>query len=327
MVPTTPKVAVIIISTGTEPFLSMEMAQIETWIRRFPNIQTVWFESDSKKGTSLSARVIGNLLGRMQTSSYSAPREIPGSHPVVSFLLGIRSLLKRDRKQYLSADRRLRLGWVPFAEWAYQNGNLVSRLFSAVIRKIWTGDTHFDGKRARCDFPTHWFMLAPLYLLKYRFALDELDADYFLFTTATCYVNGDQLQKNLASMPRSGFYGGNVMTISGHSFVAGNSLIMSPDVISRVLEHSSRYRLDIPDDVALGRLCHDLDIARPVHFPTETLPFGAKIPDDLSAQFESCHLIRCKTEKVSRDSGSVRKLIFEVHRYSERIRKEQRSKS
>lgn len=312
----TPKIAVIIISTGTEPFLDMEAAQKETWISHFPKIQTVWFEANSAEGARLTTRILGKILGWMQTKSYSMPKEIPGSYPVVSLFMSMRFLIGRKRGKQRSTKKSLRLGWVPFAEWAYQNGNLISRLFSTVIEKVWTGDIRFDGERARCNFPTHWFMLAPLYLLKYRFALRELEADYFLFTTATCYVNGDRLQEDLAPMPRSGFYGGNVMTMSGHPFVAGNSLILSPDVISRVLQHSRHYRLDIPDDVALGRLCHDFDIARPVHFPTETLPFGARVPTDLSPGFESRHLVRCKTEMVSRDSASVRKLMLDVHGYS-----------
>jgi hypothetical protein len=104
-----------------------------------------------------------------------------------------------------------------------------------------------------------------------------------------------------------------MMRLNGSRFAVGNSIILSKDVLAEIVKNTNKFRLDLPDDVSLGRLIGDLGLAEFVELPTEHLPFGAKIPADFSRDWNKAHLIRCKAEPTTKSSSPVIDQMKAVH--------------
>lgn len=309
------RLAIVVVSTGRAPYLEMEDAQQKTWISDAGQTPVIYFEGNASLTNSLRARALAAIMKQLQQLNYRESREIGLSSIVQSSKVPrwIRRLLQRGWLT-LGIDR-LRIGWGAVLNWESLHGNFLSRLLGTVFRFVFSDKILISPGRARCSFPAHWFLLSPIYLIKYRFAMEYLNVDFVLFTTGTCYVRVEALKEKLRRLPREAFYGGHVMYRSGVPFVAGNSLIMSPDLISKILKNRRHYRYDLPDDVSLGLLINRLSLAKAHHIATEELPFGASIPDDFSAQWKDRPIIRCKTAQVTHSGPDVAKQMWRVHRF------------
>ena len=310
-----PKILVVIISTGEEPFTSMEQGQKDTWIADDGPVRTIWFEGNGRLTNRRFVKAAGALMGWVQKAQYGSPRRYTIGKILPNPLPRKNNSFGAAGRDFLSRGWTISISWSVVFEWLYRHGNLFSGLIWGLLRIGTSKKVTFFGDRARCEFPVHWFLLTPISFLKYQFVSKTFDFDYVLFTTATCYIRPAQLAKNLSNASRTRFYGGQVLSLLGHPFVSGNSVILSPDVLRSVLARKKYYRLDIPDDVALGRLIRDFDLAEASDLPSVILPLDATIPDDLKPGWESSHLIRCKTQQVSRDSSSVVERMREVHTY------------
>ena len=308
-----PRVLIIVATTGAPPFSEIEQAQVITWIRQVAAGEMFFFEGNSHPRMPALVALLGKFLGWIQMANYK-----PGKRIVIPRLSDFWALRRPPNAPSHQKKRELRyrvlnFGWKNIFEWFYLRGNLPSRLIQALLYRMWPTTSSSIGHRIRCHFPAHWFMLAPIYLLKYRFISENFDFDYVLFTNVTCYVRPDVLRQRLLRESRTGFYGGHMMNLSGHRFAAGNSIVLSKDVLAEVAHNTHKFRLDLPDDVSLGRLIGDLGIAEFVDLPTEHLPFGARIPDDLSDEWEGAHIIRCKSEATTRNPDPVIELMRALH--------------
>lgn len=289
--------------------------QQKTWAAPGSGVTTIWFEGDTSRAKSFYVRTLGRVLGSLQRCHFKPALEL--QFPVLVRGSRTEALLTDVMPRPVAARiafARLRLSWSSLLEFAYRHGNRVSRLLMWLLGFAGSQEVTISRNRAHCDFPAHWYMLAPIYFRKFEFAVSECEFDFVLFTTATCYVRTDLLKCRLRSVKPVRFYGGHIREL-GHPFVTGNSIVMSRDVLERVVALRPYYRIDVPDDVALARIVRDFDLADLTEWPTEHLPFGAEIPSDLSADWRSRHIVRCKGEPVSRDSEPVVRVMLELHRF------------
>lgn len=310
--PLEPEILVVVASTGAPPFSRIEDAQRRTWLAQTDGLKVIFFQGDAALGKRPPAKLLGDFLGRVQKLNYRWPRTLDIASICQSRFIraGFMSFSRLGR-----LPSEIHLGWAAFFNWVYERGNFFSKIVGSLQKKIWSDEVVVVGDRAKTAFPAHWYMLAPVNFIKYRFILENYDFDFVLFTNVTCYLRADKLREALRNQPRSRFYGGHVLEVMGHVFVPGNSVVMSQDVVSGVLHLRNHFRLDIPDDVALGRLIRDWDLAEPVNLPTEHLPFGASIPEDLSSDWETRHIIRCKGEEVTRTADPAVDLMERLHDY------------
>lgn len=307
-----PEILVVVASTGAPPFSQIEDAQRRTWLTQTEGLKVIFFQGDATVGRRPSAKLLGSFLGRVQKLNYRWPRKLN----IASICQSRFTRAGCTRFSLLARlPSEINIGWAAFFNWAYERGNFFSKIIGSLQKKIWSDKVVVVGDRVKTAFPTHWYMLAPVNFIKYRFILENYDFDFVLFTNVTCYLRADKLRQALRNQPRSRFYGGHVLEVMGHVFVPGNSVLVSRDVVTGVLNLRNHFRLDIPDDVALGRLIRDWDLAEPVNLPTEHLPFGASIPEDLSSDWETRHIIRCKGEEVTRTAAPAVDLIERVHDY------------
>lgn len=298
-----------------DPFLSIEnRGQKETWASNPRFAKVIWFEGNAALSGKLSVKFLGRILGILQRTNFGQKKQIsvPGIRLFKTQSVDGSSSL-RKRLCPAIVRHRIEIQFVSVLDWVHRNGNFLSRVLNLLLKRIGTNQTKLKGDRATCDFPPHWFMLCTFKFLKYKFVIENFKFDFVLFTTATCYVRLDELLRKLANVHPHRFYGGHVLKLGG-AFVAGNSIILSRDVLEEVVRLEKHYRLDLPDDVALSRLIRNSNLADITEMPTEHLPIGgASIPEDLSHDWSEKHIIRCKAQPVTQNPEPVIELMRKVH--------------
>jgi hypothetical protein len=105
--------------------------------------------------------------------------------------------------------------------------------------------------------------------------------DYVLRTNLSSLWHFPRLLKHIETLPQKGVYAGFQGTRDGVPFASGAGILMSSDVVTRILHHESELlSVNIMDDVDIGTLANRLDI------PLLPLPrtdiLSSSIPADLS---------------------------------------------
>ena len=90
-----------------------------------------------------------------------------------------------------------------------------------------------------------------LAVIKYA---SKLKVDFIVFTTSSSYINLNNLEKCLMSLPRENLAAGRLLEQSGEIFPSGSFRIFSPDLLIAALGNLKLYKYWLPEDLALGKL-------------------------------------------------------------------------
>ena len=314
------RVLVVVASSGDYPFLEIEeQGQRPTFFSdQAGSVKCVWIEGDPEIARKKIFRLLDGFLESVHRNMYSHAVELVAGR-YLYFLNGWR--LKRERLAPRSSwgqhKFRIRVNWGFFLAQSYsvqKNRNRFSRLLSRILSFLADGNPRVHSSRVTLNFPNSYSLGPWRAFLRYKTVLEYFKFDFALFTTSTCYVDLETLLREIERLPTERVYAGHLMNVFA-PFIAGNSVLMSRDVVESVVRNKSHYRLDVPDDVALGILIRDLDLADRISIPTETLPFGAKIPTDLSHDSRHRYLYRCKAQPTTLVPEPVVQTMQDLHRF------------
>lgn len=168
------------------------------------------------------------------------------------------------------------------------------------------------GNRVELDLPTPMFVAGHRTMRAFKWALHNSDFDYLVRITSTCLINEPTLMRFVETLPRNRVYAGQESSSFGsNSFMSGVALVLSRDVVAGIVAHQHKYRFDMYEDVALGRLISEFDIADLITMDRLDLPTVSSaelVPFD---ELANAPVIRCKAESVTESPEPVLR-IFNV---------------
>jgi len=120
--------------------------------------------------------------------------------------------------------------------------------------------------------------------------------DFIVRTNVSSYWDLNSTVKLIERLPVKGVYAGNVVKALDCEFVAGDGIIFSRDVASRISKNAHILDASVIDDVAIGRLAEVIQIPF-THIPRRWIRtrFDVNHPD---LKLGNTHLFRCKFERV-----------------------------
>ena len=277
-----PSVLVMAGSAGINPWLEIERSGQERLVRENARIikSHIWISANPNfVHGAMHHFLIG--LGKLRIHNY------PGRGVVFRFL---RKLLVTLLKWF---PTRLAVRAVFLNPDSKQLGTLV-------------------GHRVEMDLPASTFLSGYRTLRGFEWALHYSNFDYLVRITSTCLINEPALMRFVETLPKNRVYAGQEMDSFGSNlFMSGASIILSRDVVADVIAHQHKYRFDMYDDVALGRLISEFDLADWI--PMDRLDLATVRSAELVAfdELVCAPIIRCKAENVTTSPEPVLK-IFEV---------------
>jgi hypothetical protein len=90
-----------------------------------------------------------------------------------------------------------------------------------------------------------------LAVIKYA---SKLKIDFIVFTTSSSYINLNNLEKCLMTLPRENLAAGRILEQSGEIFPSGSFRIFTPDLLLAAFSNLKFYKYWLPEDLALGKL-------------------------------------------------------------------------
>jgi len=168
------------------------------------------------------------------------------------------------------------------------------------------------GNRVELDLPNPVFIAGHRTIRAFEWALHNSDFDYLVRITSTCLVNERALMRFVEALPKNRVYAGQEISSFGSNlFMSGAAFLLSRDTVTGIVAHQHKYRFDIYEDVALGRLISEFDIADRI--PMDRLDLATVSSAELVALDElvDARIIRCKAEGVTTSAKPVLR-IFEV---------------
>ena len=170
------------------------------------------------------------------------------------------------------------------------------------------------GQRVEQNLPTSIFVQGCRTLRALEWALENSDFDYLVRITSTCLVNEPALVHFIESLPRERVYAGQASDVLGpsHPFMSGAAYILSRDVVAGIVAHQHKYHFDVYEDVALGRLVTEFDLAdwipmNLLHLPT--LSSAELLPLD---ELKNAPVIRCKAGLITLSAEPVLEIFESV---------------
>ena len=291
----TPRILIVVSSSGDSPFLEIEReGQLETWATNTDlSVRCIWIEGDPSLAEQPKFKALNWVMGLVQRNIYG-----PNFH-----------------LSWQGGRMRLRVNLKPLLDKFYDASAAKNR-FSRAIQRLMgepKGTTHSaDGRRVRLGVPNSYFLHPVRAIERYRY-LGNIEFDYVLQTTSTCYVDISALAEFVSRLPKTGVYAGPKMKF-GCEFVPGNNTLMSRDVFQRVLELRQNIRLDLPDDVGLGQLIWDFKLASITDVLTESISTSLRSLNDLGEDWRSAYVFRCKAETRTLTSSPVIELMHRLHK-------------
>jgi hypothetical protein len=185
--------------------------------------------------------------------------------------------------------------------------------------------TKVDGKRELQDifykdgdswtFPTFsgWDSILHKTLSALNYALLECDFDFVVRTAPTSLWNPMELRRKLTLLgPSMGAFG-TVREFSGKKYIEGSNLVISRDIVSKLVNNPHLFNFGIIDDVAIGRVLTQLNIPM-IDWPRPRIERLWDFYDLRYGDFSRIYTFRCRSsspynEKVlNNEIRTLRKL-------------------
>jgi len=154
-------------------------------------------------------------------------------------------------------DQMIQTYWVPFIDYTKQHYENIN------IYLVFGSDANLDGLDCLTHLKDNIIIsdkpdsLIPGVLDKTLYAFEYLkgsDYDFILRTNMSSFVMIDKLIEYVNTINSTDIYGGYLHIDASHTYVVGWNICMSRDVVSYTLNNREQLRMDISDDIALGKL-------------------------------------------------------------------------
>lgn len=320
------RVLVQVTSAGANPWLAVEVCgQGSTWANptNLPgNVEVVWVEANpwlSRKPQF----VILNALMRLFHESFWWPLIRINLRKVWPFgaILWVFNSAFRRRKGNVSLPKLsfldlTRLRRTQFARSA--RNPVLARLIYWIYQKAPREFEKSGSRRIRVQFPNSYFLAPARGLLALESVVKIHDFDYLVRTVSTSYLDLDKMVRFICELPKKRVCAGPILELAGFSFVGGSLQILSRDVVEQVLQFSRALRLDVYDDVGLGRLLREKNLADFYHVDEvalrEHLATKGDIPDLGLPELSNSWAYRCKVQRVTGEARPVIDLMERLHK-------------
>lgn len=97
--------------------------------------------------------------------------------------------------------------------------------------------------------------------LSIEYFLKQTDANYMVRTNSTSYFNVEVLNTFISELPETRVYAGVALKLGEIPFMSGAVNIISRDVAENIMMLREHWNHEYPEDVALGKIIHDYDLA------------------------------------------------------------------
>jgi hypothetical protein len=156
-------------------------------------------------------------------------------------------------------------------------------------------------QRIKHYFPTATFVAGFRTLRALEWALENSDFKYLVRITSTCLINEPALIRFIETLPEERVYAGQVNDQLGPTelFMSGAALVLSRDVVANVIAHQNKYHFDVYEDVALGLIISEYELADWIPMNRLDLPTtesAESVPLDV---LMNAPIIRCKAEIIT----------------------------
>lgn len=164
--------------------------------------------------------------------------------------------------------------------------------FPATIRKI----TYADSTSLKVHSSKGWESILFNTLSGFQWSLDHLeDFDFVIRTNVSSYWNIENTLHLLKSLANNGVYAGHTLNSLDTSFIAGDGIILSRDLVELICNQVSKIDSGVIEDVSIGRFLHQRGIIAK-HF---SRPIVHSLFDCNNPQIyeNRTHQVRCKMER------------------------------
>ena len=320
------RVLVQVSSAGANPWLDAEVCgQESTWANPtiLPgNVEVVWVEADpwlSRKPQF----VILNALMRFFHESFWWPLiriNLRKVWPFGSILWVFNSAFRR-RKGNVSLPKLSFLDLTKLRRMRFARSTrnpLLARLIFWIYQKAPREFEKSGSRRIRVQFPNSYFLAPARGLLALESVIKSHEFDYLVRTVSTSYLDIDKMVRFICELPQRRVCAGPILELAGFPFVGGSLQILSRDVVEQVLRFSHELRLDVYDDVGLGRLLRENNLADFHHVDEvalrEHLATNGDMPDLGAPGLSSSWAYRCKVQRVTVEARPVIDLMERLHK-------------
>lgn len=226
------KVLVMVGSAGIDPWLSIENQAQEPLIAKLvgDKLDTIWVQGDPVRSKKLSYRALAAIT-RLEMSL---------------FYIRIKPV-----------RRFAKLLWARF-RWNSIATVALRRIVRAASAEMMPGA---PASRLLQALPTQLSLAGIRSLDSFSYCLNNFEFDYLLRLTSTCLPNPEALSRELLRLPASRVYSGKPVQFAGTRFVSGAAILFSRDVVEGVCRNADSYRYNVFEDVAIGKLISDFDLA------------------------------------------------------------------
>ena len=318
-----PNILVQVTSAGENPWLEIEeLGQRSTWASssNIPaNVRVLWVEGDP----SLSRRmkfVIANWVMGLYHRSFWWPLlriNLRKIWPFGLLVWGLNAVFRRRRNPIVLPKIEL-LDLTLLRRSHFERSTKepkVATLIRRNLKRAGSPTRALESDRMRLGFPNSNY-LAPLRgVLALEYVLDSFEFDYLVRTVSTSYLDVGRMSDQIDNLPRTGLYAGPILELAGFAFVGGSLQVLSRDVVEQIVEYSRDLRLDVYDDVGLGRLVKERKIADFTRIDEIALRnlSEARFEDFDVTTCPDVWAYRCKVERVTGQSEPVVNLMRQLH--------------
>lgn len=157
------------------------------------------------------------------------------------------------------------------------------------------------GSKIITNSPEDWSLIGLKTLLAFKHVLENYDFEYLFRTNTSSYLDTAGLLDFLEGKPKTSVYGGVVGKVFGISeFASGAGILLSRDVVERIVSRSKEWKHGLVDDIAVADLVAGFENPR---VPLMSLP-RLDLPTLNSARATDPEMIRtnfhfrCKSESA-----------------------------
>jgi len=252
-------------SAGIDPWLSIENEAQQPIIENLSNQpgQTVWFNGDAA------------VSGRWASTATLVQAELD--------LMYCRPRFLRDA---------LRRRWAA-SPW---NSIAAGKLQKFLSHQDNHEPTALGGDRFQVNFPVQRSLAGLRTIQMLRFAYENYHFDYLLRITSTCLPVPRNLARDVSDLPRDRVYAGYAVRFMGTEFVSGAAMILSRDVVEKIIDRSEKFLFTVYEDVALARLIQEYDLADVIRLSRTDINSASMVPNQISRAWPPTSVIRCKVE-------------------------------
>jgi hypothetical protein len=266
-----PLVLTMVVSAGIDPWLGIETRGQEPLHRNnFRTLEnTIWMSGDPSFKCGVRHRLLIGLA-KLRMWHY------PGSGRFFQLIRNVLVILSKR---------------VP-------TGLVMRAIFmNAKSRRLET----LSEQRIRQHFPTTTFVAGFRTLRALEWALENSDFKYLVRITSTCLINEPAFIRFIETLPEERVYAGQVNDHLGSTklFMSGAALVLSRDVVANVIAHQDEYRFDVYEDVALGLIVSEYDLADWIPMNRLDLPTTGSAESVSLDVLKNAPIIRCKAETIT----------------------------